>query len=67
MASDYDTKRAKLHIFAIELGRQNAVPGDWALLADMSRDLIEIAPGLMVRAYWQDVARQADKRSVPPT
>ena len=64
--SDYDTLREELAAFARDLGRKGAVPGDWACLADMARDLAAFPVGQLVKEHWLTVARQADARSTPP-
>lgn len=64
--SDYDAKCEEIAAFARELGRKGAVPGDWACLADMARELAAFPVGPWDKEHWLTVARQADARSTPP-
>ena len=64
--ADYDTLRAELAGLAREMSRNGAVPGDWACLADMARDLAAFPVGQLVKEHRLRVARQADARSAPP-
>ena len=66
MATEYDRKREEIAEFARELGRKGAVPGDFACLADMARELAAFPVGHLVKEHWLTVARQADARSHPP-